>query len=121
MKDIQKVFSELSANTIAVILGFIAMALSGWFGFKLRKPMVTQAIENEKFKSTIDGYNALMKAQSNQIAYLDTQVKLYREHEEELIRQLNEERANSAELMRRLEAQRRGGSAGSSTAYEDCG
>jgi hypothetical protein len=79
-----------TGNWGAFLFGLFGLFFTGLFGYWLKKPMMKQAVENERFKMTIDGYKALLTGQANRIIYLEQQEKLRTEYEEVLIKRLRE-------------------------------
>lgn len=103
-------FIDKNQNYVAVFVGAIASIVAACIGFLSRRPIVKQAVENSRFKTQVDGFEALLKQSNDQnnsiirrmgehIIYLeaqlhakDEQLEVKDDYETELLKQLNDAR-----------------------------
>jgi hypothetical protein len=79
-----------SGNWGAFAFGFIGMIVTGYFAYKLKKPMIQQAIENQRFTATMGGMNTLIEGQAARIVFLEQQLHNKDDYEAILVRRLRE-------------------------------
>lgn len=79
-----------SGNWGAMAFGFIGMIVTGFFGYLLKRPMMRQAAEDERFKAITAGHEALIARLSTRNAYLEEQDHTHMEYQALLIQRLRE-------------------------------
>lgn len=81
--------SDLFAGTYGgIVFGIVGMIVTGFFGWLSKRGILRRHIRNSEFKSTIDGYESLIKSQAARISYLELQESIRNTYEDELIRRL---------------------------------
>jgi hypothetical protein len=79
-----------SGNWGAIAFGVFGMFVTGYFGYLLKRPMMRQAAENERFKATMEGYRVINEALSSRNRYLEEQIRVKDEYETILLTRLRE-------------------------------
>lgn len=74
-----------SGNWGAFAFGLFGMIVTGFFGYRLKRPMMKQAVENVRFTTTMSGMETLNEAQAARILFLEQQLRNKDEYEAVLI------------------------------------
>lgn len=79
-----------SGNWGAMAFGLFGMVVTGFFGWLLKRPMVKQAAENERFKAIREGHEGLISQLQARNRYLEEQDQVHTDYQALLVKRLRE-------------------------------